>query len=135
MWVLSVLVVVVMQVALLLTLLSRYCPVTHESYGRIEAGMKMKTVFAILGGPPGDYRTRIDHRPWPRLSTTEVPGAADVATWHGNEVVVVIWFGPGGEVIVSRKLASNAMKIGFLEEMRWRWEKLKAVFERWGLSI
>jgi hypothetical protein len=31
--------------------------ITHENFDRIRAGMTMADVEAILGGPPGEYRT------------------------------------------------------------------------------
>jgi hypothetical protein len=45
-------------------MMPRQCPVTHEAYSLVKEGMTQSEVHAILGGPPGDYRTR-PHPPPP----------------------------------------------------------------------
>jgi hypothetical protein len=51
--------VVVALVCVLLPLMLPYrSPVTRAAHERIEEGMTQAEVEAILGGPPGDYRTR-----------------------------------------------------------------------------
>jgi hypothetical protein len=35
-----------------------HCPVNRVTFERIKEGMTQADVYAILGGPPGDYRTR-----------------------------------------------------------------------------
>ena len=51
--------VVLLVVGALLPLVMPWrCPVNRAASEQIEEGMSQAEVYAILGGPPGDYRTR-----------------------------------------------------------------------------
>src|SRR5262245_3377227 len=71
--------------ALIPVLLQRPSPVTRAAYERIEEKMSREAVELILGGPPGDYRTR--------------PVPAE--TGSGAGIAWEIWMGDEGEAWVS----------------------------------
>ena len=43
------------------------CPVNRAAFERIKVGMTQAEVHAVLGGPPGDYRTEPSAPPGPPL--------------------------------------------------------------------
>jgi hypothetical protein len=130
-WLVGCVAVVLVLVGALLPLaMPRRCPVTRAASEQIEKGMTQAEVHAILGGPPGDYRTRADLRGWPRFSATEEPGAEQIAVWHGDEVYVVVWSDSSGRAIASRCRQASAEHVGLLARISWRLEKLKALWLR-----
>jgi hypothetical protein len=75
------------------------CHVTRAAFAKIEVGMTRAEVEAILGGPPGDYRTQ----PSPSFSLgVEMGGFIIIATpdhyWYGDEGQVWVRFAHGGGV-------------------------------------
>src|SRR4051812_38837246 len=70
----------------------RPSPVSKAACARIEEGMSLAEVEAILGGPPGDYATR-PILPWPSALPDDSP---QVGEWQGDEVVVQLGFHAGG---------------------------------------
>jgi hypothetical protein len=98
------------------------CPVTRGAYERIEPGMSRTEVEEILGGPPGDYRTR-------PTRVEEGPGSGFTwEGWWGDEGMVEVCF-RGDSVLVTRFQETLPPGPGLLETLRWRlkrrWEKLR----------
>jgi hypothetical protein len=81
-------VVLVIAGGLVALLGPRHCPVNREAFERIESGMTQGEVHAILGLPPGDYRTRP----------------------HGPPEVIVVLDGVG-----ARSMGYGLMPIGAVE--------------------
>src|SRR4051812_10760370 len=46
------------------------CPVNRVAFERVKEGMTPEEVHVILGGPPGDYRTRPVTRPLTYLNVS-----------------------------------------------------------------
>src|SRR5262249_25897299 len=107
-------------VGTLVPALPRPSPVTFANDERISKGVTRAEVEAILGGPPGDYRTRIDLRRWPRFSPAEVVGADKVAVWHRDEVDVVVWSDSGGSVLASCFDPANADPMDLSDLIWWQ---------------
>jgi hypothetical protein len=113
----------------------RHCTVSRANFERIEKGMTVAEVFAILGGPPGDYRTR-PPAPGPyRGPTTKIRsgGRSRVKewVWSGDEGYVWVYFDPGssespghGTVVRARFDEEPASNPFFLEVLAWRLERL-----------
>jgi hypothetical protein len=124
-------VVVFLAVALLLVgvlqplVMPRHCPVNRVAFERIEVGMTEAEVHALLGGPPGDYRTRPGPDPgWFDNRTMQVLRDEQ---WFGDEGSVVVLFDrhePNPVVFVSW-FDEPAYSPGLLELARWRLERLK----------
>ncbi len=83
--------------------------ITFDNFSRIQEGMSRAEVEAILGGPPGDYRTvqtvyESDHS-WVDVDTIagyasghlplETIGAKVRARWVGNDGYIIIDFESG----------------------------------------
>src|SRR3569623_3514486 len=67
----------------------RHCTVNREAFGRIEEGMTQAEVRAIMGGPPGDYRTGPADGPWPRTILAPVGPTEE---WAGDEGAVTVYY-------------------------------------------
>ena len=85
--------------------------ITRENYERIRVGMSSAEVEAILGGPPGDYRTvRTEDEMYPRCFDL------DAMAWHVEcdrdfeAYREPMWFGNQGIIRVS-------FKSGFVAEL------------------
>ena len=108
----------------------RHCPVGREAAGRIVEGMSRAEVHAVLGGPPGDYRTR----PHPHRYDAVVDGLVMgmmpfVERWGGDEGTVSVHYfdqTPGHER-ASPATFEEAMPYhpGALELARWRLGKFR----------
>jgi hypothetical protein len=126
-WWLIPLAIVLMLTGALFPLLSpRPSRVTKANFGRIEMGMSRSEVEALLGGPPGDYRTLPA-----TVSTATTWNAALVAgteeSWLGDEGNVVIYFDAGG-VRSFRFEAAEPTPITPIGLALWRLNRLK---NRW----
>lgn len=103
----------------------RHCPVGREAAGRIVEGMSRAEVHAVLGGPPGDYRTR----PHPDRPSAFDDGIAMgmmslTERWGGDEGTVTVYYfdrTPGRERAMPATF-EEAMPYspGPLELARWR---------------
>jgi hypothetical protein len=86
---------------------SRKDLITRDRYDRIQAGMTRTKVEAILGGPPGDYRTvPTEAEQWQGCYDIDADASeagcyatlADgeiEAAWFGNQGIVRVWFRSG----------------------------------------
>ena len=97
----------------------RQCPVNRAAFERIEVGMTQSEVEQILGGPPGDYRTRPDDT-WRVMVWDE--------WWLGDEGDVSVGFTPGGAVERAEFSEKPPYHPGQVALVRWRLKRLK---ERW----
>jgi hypothetical protein len=68
--------------------------ITFENSERIHDGMTLPELEAILGGPPGDYRTQ-DREPR-EFQYTGIQGT--LRTWLADDGIVLIWFDAKGRV-------------------------------------
>lgn len=100
--------------------------VTRANFECIERGMTLAEVEAILGGPPGDYRTG------PTVVVpTGGPGYTLALTlddtWSGDDIHLSVGFS-GGRVEEITFLHMMPEPIGAWELLRWRlasrWERL-----------
>src|SRR5947209_8126107 len=66
--------------------------IAAERYELIQQGMTLAEVSALLGGPPGDYRTE---DVGPRYPFSYPPGCP---LWQGNEGAIVLKMGDDGRV-------------------------------------
>lgn len=108
------------------------CSVNRAAFERLEEGMSQGEVHAILGGPPGDYRTgpsgpRYPHRVW-----GDPPIAGHIEMWFGDDGVAAVAYqethtGFGDAMIVHFEEALPP-RPGPVELVHWRLERLK---ERW----
>jgi hypothetical protein len=94
---------------------------------RVKEGRSQAEVEEVLGGPPGDYRTRpaqvfLDHWAFGR------PGRLEV--WYGDEGAVLVYFDSTGEVLDPAEFIYPYPETGggLLATLRWRlnrcWERL-----------
>jgi hypothetical protein len=98
----------------------RPCPVNRAAYERIEEGMTLADVEAILGGPPGDYQTRPSVH-YPHIGALEV---CPEESWEGDELPVQVYF-DGGVVCRKSHRDKFTLDTGPLELILWRLERLK----------
>jgi hypothetical protein len=110
----------------------RHCPVTRVACKRIKPRMTQEKVYRILGGPPGDYRTRpvaipeVSSRFWwgpPRL----------LEEWKGDEGTVLVDYyprtAPGPETVMRTHFEeATPYNPTLVAIVTWRLERLK---ERW----
>jgi hypothetical protein len=117
--------IVLVLLGVLLPLMLPYrSPVTRAAYERIEDGMTQAEVEAILGGPPGDYRTR------PGISMDPLvrsPSGLNEQWWRGDEGEIIVGFDAGTVRSVSfyetEPLACGPFALA--------WWRLKRIVERW----
>ena len=98
-------------------------PVTKAAYDRVQTGMNRAEVEAILGGPPGDDRTRPTDSvadTWPEPEQWKPTGHT---AWRGD------WLGDEGDILVVRDHGGRVFDKGFFEAepvggtlalLRWR---------------
>ena len=128
--------------------------ITPANLDRIERGMKRAEVEAILGGPPGDYRTvwtdwemnlnedpfscaSVDRRCWKTGASPYEPdglhgesvssGVPVIGNWFGNDGCIQICFSP---VVVDDKdfLPTAKRERGLADNLAWRARRL---WHRW----
>jgi hypothetical protein len=100
----------------------RHCPVNRAAFERIEEGMTPPAVRSILGGPPGDYRTRPT-----LLVIDEMEGCWmgwSFEKWDGDEGTAEVIF-YRDEVVEVKFHDANPFSPGIVELARWRLRKLK----------
>jgi hypothetical protein len=82
------------------------CPVTEAASERIKPGMTRAEVEAILGGPPGEYRTRIYPEPDEYLPSSGWVSDGfrgwKAGEWQGDEGKVSIYFDSSDSVFTTR---------------------------------
>jgi hypothetical protein len=116
--------------AMLPLVLPRHCPVTREACERIEEGMTQAEVHAILGRPPGDYRTRPSAPPALNPRVRFGPPRL-TEEWEGDEGTITVDYSPdpGPETVwFARFNEAEPCTPGLVELICWRLERLK---ERW----
>src|SRR5262245_55967209 len=74
----------------------RHCPVSRAAFERIKEGMTQAEVYAILGGPPGDYRTR-PHGTNIYLSRMFSGLDPIIEDWEGDEGSVAVEYEPAAD--------------------------------------
>jgi hypothetical protein len=104
--------------AMLPLVLPRHCPVNRAAYERIEKEMTRAEVEAILGGPPGDYRTR----PGFDVEGLLHPGRAP---WFGDDGFIMVIFRPGGGVQETKFFDVGHGSYGLVDFLWWRLRHLK----------
>jgi hypothetical protein len=65
----------------------------RTSFEKINKGMTLAEVEAILGGPPGDYTTR------PTISECDVGWGPGEKEWVSDEGAISVWFDPEGRIL------------------------------------
>jgi hypothetical protein len=103
-------------------LLLRSSPVTRQAFDRIAERMSRKQVEAVLGGPPGDYRTGPDPS-LPELLISSGPCISE--EWIGDEGTVRICFGGAGLVMGKDFVEARGDRPGILETLERRLGRLK----------
>jgi hypothetical protein len=102
----------------------RPCPVTKAAYDRIQTGRSLAQVEEVLGGPPGDYRTRPTY---PVYLIIDGGGYNDACWWHGNEGLVAVCFDHAG--LVTAKGFNDYTEGDLIDMLQWRlgswWDDLR----------
>jgi hypothetical protein len=118
--------------ALLPLVMPRFCPVNRVACENIKDGMTQAEVYAILGGPPGDYRTQPPAPPSGLFTLHRgLLRHARRERWQGNEGTAIVLFsmepGSAGPMRVSRVSFDEAKPYapGLVELARWRLRRLK----------
>jgi hypothetical protein len=75
-----------------------HCPVTHSTFAWIKEDMTRAEVETILGGPPGDYRTRPVDTEGFHFPTATLAGLTQMQEWQGDEGDIVLRFDDDGRV-------------------------------------
>jgi hypothetical protein len=75
---------------------ARSRPIDWEHFERIKQGMSQAEVEAILGGPPGDFRTENVGYP-PNVTCWEY-GGARWGCWAGDQGIIAVGLDQHGEV-------------------------------------
>jgi hypothetical protein len=102
----------------------RHCPVNRAAFGRIGEGMTRGDVHAMLGGPPGDYRTGPSSGPWPDSFTSPAHGVTEV--WEGDEGAVTVYYDSvDATVFLTRFKDAVPLTPTPVELARWRLGRLK----------
>jgi hypothetical protein len=147
----------VVVAAVVVMLWPRPTQVTRASCDRIRVGMSRTEVEAILGGPPGDYRTgptvgpefdqsfrTVVHSAWtgplppaptsvmPLPTIKDWPPIEPLAydTWQRDAGNVYVTFSPEGVVRIKSFSAAIKLEHGPLDNLLWR---LKRQWRRWFL--
>jgi hypothetical protein len=98
-------------------LLPRPSAINAENAAKIQQGMTLDEVEAILGGPP-----RFDATGRVSYCLTGIPGGRpltpNLREWTSNEVLVMVWLGPDNRV--ERRVAI-AVRRESADEMFRRW--------------
>lgn len=122
---------------LLSLLLPRHCPVNWVACKRIEVGMTQAEVEAILGGPPGDYRTRQGKARMGVGAIEMYTGRAVGPYWKSHRKEW--WLGDEGDIKVGYDLdpigkevvvfadfwKSDTYEPGLIERIQWRIEEFR----------
>jgi hypothetical protein len=121
-------VVLVLAGGLIALLGPRHCPVNRAAFERVENGMTRAEVHAILGGPPGDYRTQppgiILHEWGGGWSMSK--GCGDAEEWEGDEGTVKVQYHHiHGKVMAVDFQDATPHAAGVVELARWRLRKLE----------
>lgn len=127
-WLLAALVARVLLVVYLLSS-TPSAELTKKSFDRIKAGMQLQKVKAILGAPPGDYRTG------PTISCLR--GFASFAvedntlsnlTWQGDRANIEVWIDPKRVVKYSSYECRSPMSVGVFRKLLWRIDRSRKSF-------
>jgi hypothetical protein len=127
-WGVAILALALLLVGTLLPLVvPRHCPVNRAAFERVKEGMTQAEVEEILGGPPGDYRTR-PHGTNIYLSRMFSGLDPIIEDWEGDEGSVAVEYEPGadGRERVTKTHFEEAAPYspGLLELALWRLGKL-----------
>jgi hypothetical protein len=102
----------------------RHCSVNRAACDRIKEGMTRAEVEQILGGPPGDYRTR----PGPAVPSTFVSAPARLfychEEWRGDGVALWVNFDDRGRVAGLGGWSVASESPGPIAIARWRLNRL-----------
>jgi outer membrane protein assembly factor BamE (lipoprotein component of BamABCDE complex) len=122
-WLLGLLAVSLVLVGVLVALVMlRHCPVNRAAVERIRKGMTRAEVEQILGGPPGDYRTRPGFSS--RHFETTRRRDPNYGEWYGDEVMLRLVFDDGGRVGWFKSLSLGGESPTPLGIARWRLNRL-----------
>jgi hypothetical protein len=105
----------------------RHCPVNRAAYDRIEEGMSLAEVEALLGGPPGDYRTVWTREEDKLFGPTRLSGVALVYGWAGDEGNVYVMPDRNGIVCWKDFVKTSRGNLGVIETLRWRFDRWRGV--------
>jgi hypothetical protein len=123
----------VVVAAVVVVLWPRANCVTLTNYSSIQQGMTFPEVEAILGGPPGDYRTSPTQfefgDPSFRHRRSLLPGTgAREEHWEGDTVALMVRFGDDGTVRCLCPIPTARRAGGRFDAICWR---LKRQWHRW----
>jgi hypothetical protein len=121
------------EIALLAALLLLICyvltrspvHVTEEHYNRITWGMSPEEVSAMVGGPPGDYRTGPTHKPADSTGGIQQwwrSGQPDIQYWRTDTGWLVVHFGDEGAAQKSFERWERVPQTP-INNLLWRWDR------------
>ena|SRR5262245_39640812 len=74
--------------------------ITEANFQQISVGMTQSEVEAILGSPPGDYKTTNFPRPKMWQNPDLLPPGWRCETWYADPISVAVYFDRDGRVFV-----------------------------------
>jgi hypothetical protein len=114
-------------------LFPRVSKITEATFHRIEDGMALAEVEALLGGPAGDYTTgptvtelvlRTGYHP--------IWASAAMPEWRGDDGVIAVGVDKVGRVTGAEWTNAERVNLGPIERLQWRFDRWWArVFESW----
>lgn len=99
-------------------------PVTRASSELIQPGMTRAVVEQLLGGPPGDYRTR-PPPPFVLRIAFDSSGRIVREQWEGHEGITTVSFYDDGTVHDASYEEAASYDPTVAELALWRWGRLK----------
>jgi hypothetical protein len=118
-WLLLVAVALLACGSLVGLLVRRPSRITEASFERIEVGMTLSEVEALLGAPAGDHRTGPVGYAGHYKRKTE----GTLHEWAGDEAIIAVEVDRAGSIQAKHFLESASSKPGLIQRISWGWER------------
>jgi hypothetical protein len=107
--------------------------ITQEHCGRIRAGMRRTEVEAILGVPPGDYRTGATDSDFSEGHIRDMESSyrtigMTLQRWQNDAVICLVVFDRKDRVFLEIHNSDHRQAMGVLDTVCWR---VKRQWHRW----